>query len=82
MDRNGTDGPIEEAEVLSEADAPRALVAAEGIVRPGRVTGGRPMAGFLAQLIVSTEPALRPARHERTKAAAALYARAAYDRPI
>ncbi|WP_331286721.1 MULTISPECIES: hypothetical protein [Methylobacteriaceae] len=35
------------------------------------------MAGFLTQLIVSADPALRPARSERTKAAVALYARAA-----
>ncbi|MBA9070773.1 hypothetical protein [Methylorubrum extorquens] len=33
------------------------------------------MAGFLTQLIVSADPALRPARLERTKAATALYAR-------
>lgn len=42
-----------------------------------RLRGRRPMAGFLTQLIVSTDPALRPARSERTKAAVALYARAA-----
>lgn len=41
------------------------------------VTGGRPMAMFLAQLMVDTDPALRPARLERTRNAAALYARAA-----
>jgi hypothetical protein len=38
------------------------------------------MADFLTQLIVSADPALRPARLERTKAAAALYARAAASR--
>ncbi|MCE4223043.1 hypothetical protein HCU64_04710 [Methylobacterium sp. C25] len=38
---------------------------------------GRPMAGFLAQLIVDTDPALRVARLERTRTAAALYERAA-----
>jgi hypothetical protein len=37
----------------------------------------RPMAGFLAQLIVSTEPTLRPSRIERTRSAAARYAEAA-----
>ncbi|GJD67852.1 hypothetical protein [Methylobacterium gnaphalii] len=42
-----------------------------------RIAAGRPMAGFLAQLIVDTDPALRVARSERTRAAAALYARAA-----
>ena len=39
-----------------------------------RRSGGRPMAGFLAQLIVAADPSLRPARLERTRAAAALYA--------
>jgi hypothetical protein len=33
------------------------------------------MAGFLAQLIVDTNPMLRIARSERTRTAAALYAR-------
>lgn len=37
----------------------------------------RPLAGFLAQLIVSVEPALRPSRGERTRAAAARYAETA-----
>ena len=41
-----------------------------------RISAGRPMAGFLAQLIVDTDPALRVARSERTRGAAALYARA------
>ncbi|GJE56662.1 hypothetical protein [Methylobacterium thuringiense] len=35
------------------------------------------MAGFLAQLIVDTNPALRIARSERTQTAVALYARMA-----
>ncbi|MBX9933793.1 MAG: hypothetical protein K2Y56_20115 [Methylobacterium sp.] len=35
---------------------------------------GRPLAGFLAQLIVSTDPALRPSRGDRTRVAAARYA--------
>ena len=55
----------------------RALVAAAPAPSAQRVRGGRPLAGFLTQLIVSADPALRPARSERTKAAAALYARAA-----
>ena len=38
---------------------------------------GRPSAGFLAQLIVSGEPELRPSRSDRTRTAAALYARTA-----
>lgn len=59
-----------------EASA-RALVAAGPGRAAPRLRGGRPMAGFLTQLIVSADPALRPARPERTKAAAALYARAA-----
>ena len=37
----------------------------------------RPLAGFLAQLIVSAEPALRPSRSERTRSAAARYAEVA-----
>ena len=37
----------------------------------------RPMAGFLAHLIVSTEPTLRPSRIELTRSAAARYAEAA-----
>ncbi len=73
MDRVGTqDG--------GEADNPcRALVAVpaqDGRDEPiRRVSGGRPMAGFLAQLIVDTNPALRMPRLERTRTAAALYAR-------
>ena len=42
-----------------------------------RRSGGRPMAGFLTQLIVEAEPGLRPTRSDRTRTAAALYARAA-----
>lgn len=41
-----------------------------------RAVPRRPLAGFLAQLIVSAEPALRPSRHERTRSAAARYAEA------
>ena len=36
----------------------------------------RANAGFLTQLLVSTDPALRPARVERTRNAAATYAAA------
>lgn len=59
----------------------RALVVVhsqDGTDEPARrFAAGRPMAGFLAQLIVDTDPALRVARSERTRAAAELYARAA-----
>ncbi len=62
-------------------DAPsapsRELVAVTGSGRGPRIRGGRPMAGFLTQLIVTADPGLRPARSERTKAAVALYAQAA-----
>ncbi|GJD95911.1 hypothetical protein [Methylobacterium iners] len=37
----------------------------------------RPSAGFLAQLMVSADPNLRPSRRDRTRAAAALYAETA-----
>ncbi|WP_244026020.1 hypothetical protein [Methylobacterium sp. J-090] len=37
----------------------------------------RPDAGFLIQLLVSTDPGLRSARLERTRSAAASYAEAA-----
>ncbi|GJD72273.1 hypothetical protein [Methylobacterium goesingense] len=42
-----------------------------------RPVPNRALAGFLAQLIVSAEPTLRPSRGERTRAAAARYAEAA-----
>lgn len=42
-----------------------------------RFVGGRPMAGFLTQVIVGADPALRPSRLDRTRVAAALYAEAA-----
>lgn len=37
----------------------------------------RPLAGFLAQLLVDADPTLRPPRSERTRSAAAHYAEAA-----
>ena len=40
----------------------------------------RPLAGFVAQLMVSEDPRLRPSRGERTRSAAALYAEAARRR--
>ncbi|MBD8908806.1 hypothetical protein [Methylorubrum zatmanii] len=55
----------------------RALVAGTDAGPAPRIRGRRPMAGFLTQLIVSADPTLRSPRPERTKAAAALYARAA-----
>ncbi len=52
------------------AEAPRAEPA------PTSRGSGRPLAGFLAQMIVEADPTLRPSRLERTRAAAALYAEA------
>ncbi|KQT50369.1 hypothetical protein ASG52_05990 [Methylobacterium sp. Leaf456] len=75
MDRSGTRDGAESDNGRTEAG--RALVAATQAGPPPRVRGGRPLAGFLTQLIVSADPGLRPARLERTKAAVALYARAA-----
>ena len=60
-------------------DGSRALVVLGAPGPRPAATGGRPLAGFLTQLIVGTDPALRPARLQRTRAAAALYARAADD---
>jgi hypothetical protein len=42
-----------------------------------RPVPARPLSGFLAQLLVSVEPTLRPSRIERTRSAAAHYAAAA-----
>jgi hypothetical protein len=42
-----------------------------------RPASARPDAGFLIQLLVSADPALRPARLDRTRDAAATYAEAA-----
>ena len=45
--------------------------------RPVPPLRGRPLAGFLAQLIVSADPTLRPSRIDRTQEAAARYAETA-----
>ncbi|GJE60237.1 hypothetical protein [Methylobacterium trifolii] len=68
----------------ADADTARALVVlpggrvggGEGDARQDRAprTGGRPLAEFVAHLIVSADQSLRPSRIERTRAAAALYA--------
>lgn len=64
-------------------EASRALVVVQARNERGnadrgpRHVGGRPLAGFVTQLIVSTDPAARPSRITRTKAAAALYAQTA-----
>lgn len=77
MDHSETDRADQGHAAGPEASS-RALVAGPSVdAGPRRIRGGRPMADFLTQLIVSTDPALRPTRPERTKAAAALYARAA-----
>ena len=75
MDRSEEDRP-EPGSGGADAGA-RALVARAGEAPRPLIRGRRPLAGFLTQLIVSADPALRPARSERTKAAAALYARTA-----
>ncbi len=78
MDRSGTQGSAETETDRTEAGAVgRALVTGTPSGPSPRVRGGRPLAEFLTQLIVSVDPGLRPARSERTKAAVALYARAA-----
>ncbi|QIJ75985.1 hypothetical protein GU700_16040 [Methylobacterium sp. NI91] len=84
MDRSKTDCADQGHTASGEAAGPEAsspaLVAPSSAGARPRLRGGRPMANFLTQLIVSADPALRPARLERTKAAAALYARAAASR--
>ncbi len=78
MDRSGTRSGAETERGRTDMDvAGRALVAGVSSGPSPRVRGGRPLAEFLTQLIVSADPGLRPARSERTKAAVALYARAA-----
>jgi hypothetical protein len=76
MDRSETDC-ADQGRVAGPEASSRALVAGSCNGAGPRLRGGRTMAGFLTQLIVSADPTLRPARPERTKAAAALYARAA-----
>jgi hypothetical protein len=78
MDRSGTrDGTETEHGRADVVASGRALVAGTPASPLPRVRGGRPLAEFLTQLIVSADPGLRPARSERTKAAVALYARTA-----
>ncbi|WP_336488637.1 hypothetical protein [Methylobacterium nigriterrae] len=87
MARAGTDDP-ETGQVGAQASRPgtreRALVALpdrQGTSRSGTVSPVRgPLAGFVAQLIVSADPRLRPSRGERTRSAVALYAEAARRR--
>lgn len=74
MDRFETDCADQDHVVRPDSSS-RALVAEAPSDAGPRIRGRRPMAGFLTQLIVSADPALRPARLERTKAATALYAR-------
>ncbi|MGU3362056.1 hypothetical protein ACLBWX_17160 [Methylobacterium sp. M6A4_1b] len=62
----------------SASAARRDLVVVSGAEASGyRPIPARPLSGFLAQLIVCTEPTLRPSRIERTRSAAARYAEAA-----
>jgi hypothetical protein len=88
MARIGTVGRAEaaqfrtvRAEAASDAiPAGRALVAIDDGQRTRRglqPRTGRPDSGFVAQLLACTDPALRPSRLERTRAAADLYAAAA-----
>ncbi|MDR7035441.1 hypothetical protein J2X36_000176 [Methylobacterium sp. BE186] len=55
------------------------IVAPQGTAHAGN-PARRPLAGFVAQLIVSEDPRLHPSRAERTRKAAALYAEAARRR--
>lgn len=53
------------------------LVAGPSERDPGPPIRNRPPAGFVTQLILGADPALRPSRLTRTRDAAALYAKAA-----
>lgn len=78
MDRPGMQVSADPERIRPDAEpSGRALVPGVPSGPTPRVRGGRPLAEFLTQLIVEADPRLRPARSERTKAAAALYARAA-----
>ncbi|AWN41028.1 hypothetical protein [Methylobacterium durans] len=57
-----------------------AIVSPCGSGTHARKPARRPLAGFVAQLIVSEDPRLRPSRAERTRCAAAVYADAARRR--
>lgn len=63
----------------AETGRPRAhalVVHGAAADRPSVRALGRPMAGFLAQLIVSADPTLAPSRSDRTRVAAARYTQA------
>ena len=70
---------------VEEIPPVRALVVLDGgrretratIVATDRFDGDRASAGFVAHLLVATDPTLRPSRLERTRAAAARYAETA-----
>ncbi|MCJ2096007.1 hypothetical protein MKK67_26440 [Methylobacterium sp. J-072] len=75
-------GPVGSVEEIPPV---RALVVLDGGRREARATivsvdrfdGGRACSGFVAHLLVATDPTLRPSRLERTRAAAARYAETA-----
>ncbi|CAM3375600.1 MULTISPECIES: hypothetical protein [Methylobacterium] len=75
-------GAVAATDAVSPA---RALVVVDGgrrearvtILMPDRFGSGGACAGFVAQLLIATDPTLRPSRLERTKAAAARYAETA-----
>jgi len=75
-------GPVGSVEEIPPV---RALVVLDGgrreahasIVATDRFEGGRASAGFVAQLLIASDPTLRPSRLERTRAAAARYAETA-----
>ncbi|MCJ2034114.1 hypothetical protein [Methylobacterium sp. J-068] len=76
MERPEAD-PTTDAQGLSRHDLvviPGGAVSGTQGLRP---VPARPLAEFLAQLLVSTESRLRPSRTERTRSAAACYAEAA-----
>ena len=78
MARTGTERRPEP--VRASRDEMRTLVVIDGgehATRGAAPAWARPRAEFLTQLLVSADPAMRPSRIERTRAAAARYAETA-----
>ncbi len=77
MERDETTSCLETDRESPQGDLSRALVsgvAYDEKAAPQRRYGGRPLAPFLTQLILSADPSLCPTRLERTRAAADRYA--------
>ena len=81
MARSGTEAGGERDGAVSAVPIRALTLVAEtrGDAEPGRTAAirPRPPAGFVTQLILGADPALRPSRLTRTRDAAALYAKAA-----